>query len=112
MTPAMNTVSANISNDTVPISMFDHGMARQIFSEVRKSGAKVVTEDDNAECVLLSPEAYSQLIDDIEDSRLLAIATERMSHYNPDTLISQEEIDKEFGFTPEMLENLDEVELE
>ena len=51
-------------------------------------------------------------MDELEDARLLDIAMERMSRYDPDTLISQEEIDREFGFTPEMLKDLDEVELE
>ena len=109
---AINTVSANLSNDTIPVSLFDHGMARQIFSEVRKSGAKVVTEDDNAECILLSPEAYAQLIDDIEDSRLLAIAEKRLSHYDPDKLITQEEMNKILGITQEDIDNFEEVEIE
>ena len=107
----MNPVMGEISG-TIPISLFNNGMAGEIFSDVRRNGAKVVMSDDVAECVLLAPEAYEQLMNDIEDARLLAVATERMNHYDPSELITQEDIDREFGFTPETLKDLDEVELE
>ncbi len=102
----------NTKSRRVPISLFNRGMAGAIFRDVRKTGFKVVVKDKTPECVLLSPEKYEELMDELEDARLLDIAMERMSHYDPDTLISQEEIDREFGFTPEMLKNLDEVEIE
>lgn len=106
----MNVVSA-IKN-TVPISSFNRGLAGKIFDEVKHCGAKVVMKNNSAECVLMSPDEYVRLIDEINDARLLSVATERMSRFNPDNLISQAEIDREFGFTPEALAAADEVEIE
>ena len=42
--------------DTIPISMFNRGLAGKIFEEVRKAGAKVVMKNNLPECVLVSPE--------------------------------------------------------
>lgn len=93
--------------NTVPITLFNRGQAGKIFEDVKRDGAKVVIKNNTAECVLLSPEEYIRLMDEINDAQLLALATERMAHFDPDKLISQEEIDKEFGFTEEDLADID-----
>ena len=49
---------ASAIRNTVPISMFNRGLAGKIFDEVKQSGAKVVMKNNAAECVLLSPEEY------------------------------------------------------
>ena len=97
--------------DTIPITHFNRGMAGKIFSEVRKSGAKVVMKNNTAECVLLSPEQYMELIEEINDARLLTVANERMEHFNPETLISEEEMDRILGITEEDLKGYEEVEI-
>jgi len=104
-----NVISA--INNTIPITMFNRGAAGKIFEEVKKTGAKVVMKNNTAECVLISPEDYVQLIDELNDAKLLTLASERLAHFNIDECISEEEVDKKFGFTPEMLDN-DEVEFE
>lgn len=43
---------------TIPISQFHKGMAAQIFSDVRKHGAKVVIKNNEPECILMSPAEY------------------------------------------------------
>lgn len=43
---------------------------------------------------------------------LLAMATERISNFDTSTLISQEAVDHEFGFSAEDIANADEVEFE
>ena len=43
---------------TVPISLFNRGLAGKVFEEVRQQGAKVVMKNNAPECVLLSPEEY------------------------------------------------------
>ena len=58
---------------------------------MKQSGAKVVMKNNVAECVLISPEEYVRLMDEVNDARLLAVASERMAHFNPATLISEEE---------------------
>lgn len=97
--------------NTIPISLFNRGQAGKIFDEVRRCGAKVVMKNNAAECVLLSPEEYVSLMDEVNDARLLAVASERMTHFNPDTLVSQDEVDREFGFTAEDLDDI-EVDIE
>jgi len=93
--------------NTIPISLFNRGQAGKIFDEVRRCGAKVVMKNNAAECVLLSPEEYVNLMDEVNDARLLTIASERMADFNPDTLVSQDEVDLEFGFTKDDLTGID-----
>ena len=106
----MNIIAA-IQN-TIPISQFNRGLAGKIFSEVRQSGAKVVMKNNAPECVLLSPEEYVRIMDELNDARLLAIATQRMEHYDPSATISAEEVQKKLGISDEDLADFEEVELE
>ena len=94
----MASVVSAITN-TVPITQFNRGLAGKIFEDVKRSGAKVVMKNNAAECVLLSPEEYMRLMDEVNDARLLAVATERMAHYDPSTLISEEEMNRRLGVT-------------
>ncbi|MCD7748621.1 MAG: type II toxin-antitoxin system Phd/YefM family antitoxin [Oscillospiraceae bacterium] len=96
--------------NTISISLFNRGQAGKIFDEVRRCGAKVVMKNNAAECVLLSPEEYVSLMDEVNDARLLATATERMAGFNR-TLVSQEDVDRQFGFTEENLADV-EVDIE
>lgn len=98
--------------NTIPISQFNRGLAGKIFEEVKRYGAKVVMKNNVPECVLLSPEEYIRLLDETNDARLLAIAAQRMSRFNPSTVISQEQVDQEFGFTPPDYEDSDSIEFE
>ena len=97
---------------TVSISHFNRGLAGKIFREVKKTGAKVVMKNNVAECVLLSPEEYIQLMDEVNDARLHALAIERLAHYDPEKVITQEEVDRRFGFDLAEIEAMDEVEFE
>ena len=107
----MASVLSAITN-TIPITQFNRGLAGKIFDEVKRCGAKVVMKNNIAECVLLSPEEYVHLMDEVNDARLLAMAFERMSHFDPSTTISGEEMDRRFGVTDSDLEGFDEVEIE
>ena len=69
-------------------------------------------KNNTAECVLLSPEEYLRLMDEVNDARLLAIANERMSNYNPNETIPADDIYKEFGITDEDIDSCGEVEIE
>lgn len=106
------TNMTNAIVNTVPISMFNRGLAGQVFEEVKKSGAKVVMKNNAAECVLLSPEEYVRLMDEINDARLLALAEERWEKFDRSTAISEEEMYRRVGIRKEDLDKLDEVELE
>ena len=107
----MASVVSAITN-TVPITQFNRGLAGKIFEDVKRSGAKVVMKNNAAECVLLSPEEYVRLMDEVNDARLLAVATERMAHYDPSTLISEEEMNRRLGVTAADLADFDGVDIE
>lgn len=107
----MASVVSAITN-TVPITQFNRGLAGKIFEDVKRSGAKVVMKNNAAECVLLSPEEYVRLMDEVNDARLLAVATERMTHYDPTALISEDEMNRRLGVTAADLADFDEVDIE
>ena len=99
-------------NRTVPISQFNRGLAGQIFSDVKKTGAKVVIKNNEPEAVILPPNHYVELMDMLNDYELLSIAVERMEHFDPSTLISEEEMDRELSITQEEFDSVGEVEFE
>lgn len=98
--------------DTVPINQFNRGLAGKIFEEVKKSGAKVVMKNNTAECVLLSPDEYAKLIDEICDARLLLLASDRMSRADLSKTVSQDEVYRELGLSAADLLGDEDVELE
>ena len=107
----MASVLSAITN-TVPISQFNRGLAGKIFDEVKQCGAKVVMKNNTAECVLLSPDEYVRLINEVNDARLLAIASERMSNFDSSDAISEREMNRRLGITEKDLVGFDEVEIE
>ena len=107
----MLNVSSAI-RDTVSIYLFNRGLAGQIFDEVKQSGAKVVMKNNAAECVLLSPDEYIRLMDEVNDARLLAKATERMARYDADSLITEDEMNARLGVGAKDLDGYEKVELE
>lgn len=107
----MKSVLSAITN-TIPITLFNRGLAGKIFEEVKQCGAKVVMKNNTAECVLLSPEEYVNLMDEVNDARLLAIASQRFSNYDPNRVISEEEMDRRLGITESDLKGHEEVEFE
>lgn len=106
---------ANIASairDTISISLFNRGLAGKIFEEVKQTGAKVVMKNNAAECVLLSPDEYIRLMDEVNDARLLTLANHRMADFDPAAVISGEDVYSSLGITKETLDNCSEVELE
>ena len=55
---------------------------------------------------------YMAMMDEVNDARLLTIATERMVHYDPATVISEAEMNRRMGITAEDLADFDEVDIE
>lgn len=98
-------------NHTVPISDFNRGKAGKIFSDVKTSGLTVVMKNNAPECVLLSPDDYSKLIERLENAELLAIASERLKDINLETTetFSLDEVCEEANVK---YSNNDEVEFE
>lgn len=107
----MESVVSAITN-TIPISQFNRGLAGKIFEDVKQNGAKVVMKNNAAECVLLSPDEYVRLIDELNDARLLALANERLAKTDPASFISEEEMEERLGVRAEDLAGFDEVDIE
>ncbi len=97
---------------TVPISLFNRGLAGKVFEEVRQQGAKVVMKNNAPECVLLSPEEYLRLIDEVNDAKLAALAAQRMQNFDADKAIPAEEVYQKYGISDADLSDFDEVEFE
>ena len=97
---------------TVPISLFNRGLAGKVFEEVRQQGAKVVMKNNAPECVLLSPEEYLRLIDEVNDAKLAALAAQRMQHFDADKATPSEEVYQKYGISDADLADFDEVEFE
>ncbi len=64
------------------------------------------------ECVLLSPEEYVSLMDEVNDARLLMLANERLANTDMSQILSEEEVYRNLGITEEDLEGFEEVEIE
>ena len=99
-------------NHTIPISQFHKGMAAQIFSDVRKSGAKVVIKNNEPECVLMSPAEYMDFMDELADARLELLALQRIAAGALERTSSQKEVMDSLGITEEDLADAEEVEIE
>lgn len=106
----MNSIRGAIEN-TVSISLFNKGLAGKIFEEVKSSGAKVVMKNNSAECVLLSPNEYLHLLDELNKAQSLAEANKRLNNINPSELLSFEEV-KDSVLKVEKSEYSSEVEFE
>lgn len=98
--------------ETIPISQFNRGLAGKIFTDVKNHGPKVIMKNNAAEAVIISPEEYVEIQEDLNDYRLLTMAVNRMSEYDPDSLVGQDEMDRRLGITKEDLDAVGEVELE
>lgn len=66
--------------NTIPISLFNKGMAGKIFKSVKENGSKVVMKNNVPECVLMSPESYLAMTEKLENAELLALALHRIEN--------------------------------
>ena len=100
-----------IIKSIIPISRFNKGEANKIFEEVSISGTKIVVKNNVPTCVLLSVEKYEELMEIVEDYRLLTEANKRMSEFKKEDCISHQDVMANFGITQEDLDNI-QVEIE
>lgn len=98
--------------NTIPISQFNRGFAGKIFDEVKKTGAKVVMKNNTAECVLLAPDEYARLMDEVNEARLLALANQRMAKFDPESAVPAEEVYHNLGISAAEIDSYAEVEFE
>ena len=79
----------------VSVSRFNKGEAAKIFDEVAQDGIKIAMKNNKPACVLLSPEKYEALIEEMEELNLIIETEKRLnegSHY-----ISEQEFLKQIG---------------
>ena len=101
----------DVANSLVPISRFNKGEAGKIFEEVKETGIKIVLKNNSPTCVLLTPEVYEELLETLENYRLVIEAGKRMGKAKPDDFVAADEAMRELGLNGADLENAD-VELE
>ena len=106
-----NIIISNIVNSLVPISRFNKGEANKIFEELKETGFKVVLKNNSPACVLLTPEAYDDMIETIEDYRLYIEAEKRLKDSKNEEYISSEELMEQLGINENDIE-LTDVEIE
>ena len=69
-------------------------------------------KNNTAECVLISPEEYIRLLDELADAQLLAEANQRAAGMDKSKLLSQSDVEQALGITPDDYAQAPEVELE
>ena len=98
-------------NSIVSIARFNSGEAGCIFDEVKVSGTKMVMDNGQPVCILMSPGKYEELMEMLSDYILKEKAERRMEHYDSEKVLTQVEVMEHFGITKKDLENID-VEIE
>ena len=101
----------HINDHIVPITRFNKGEANKIFDEVSRDGFRYVVKNNQVKCILMSPEAYDRLIDELEDNYDAKLAEERIEKSNGQTLTMSEMADK-YNITEEDMESVQDVVIE
>lgn len=109
---ALEGTAISAIRDTVPISLFNKGQAAKIFEAARRDGVKVVLKNNAAEAVVMSPQQYVDLIEELEDLRLEQVALRRMEDFDESDTLTQAEVMEEYGITEADLQAADDVEFE
>lgn len=92
--------------NTIPISLFNKGMAGKIFKSVKENGSKVVMKNNVPECVLMSPESYLAMTEKLENAELLALALHRIENGAFSQTKDWDEVRKNLGSHPKILRML------
>ena len=101
----------HINDHIVPITRFNKGEANKIFDEVSRDGFRDVVKNNQVKCILMSPDAYDKLIDEIEDYYDAKWAEERLARSSGDTM-SIKEVANKYNIKEEDLEGIPDVTIE
>ena len=101
----------HINDHIVPITRFNKGEANKIFDEVSRDGFRYVVKNNQVKCILISPDAYDRLIDEIEDYYDAKWAEERLSQKSGET-ISMKEMAGKYSINEEDLKRIPDVKIE
>ena len=108
----LNPISlSNALDSLIPITRFNRGEANKVFDEVRASGCKIVVKNNAPACVLISPDRYRMLIDELEEMKLYALVADRIAD-DTGEYTSFEEVLAKDGLTLADIDAMEDVELE
>lgn len=99
----------NLLDSLVPITRFNKGEASKIFDEVSQTGTKIVLKNNAPACVLLKPEYYQELMEELSDYSLAIAALKRLNHGGQ--AVDLEQVLKHLDITEEALGGYEDVEL-
>jgi len=102
--------TAEFTRPVVPVSRFNDGEAVKIFDEVSQIGIIYAVNNNQPACVLLSPERYESLLEEIEDLELMLEAEKRLD--DGGTTYSQDEVMQRLGLTQADIDAAEDVEIE
>ncbi|MCL2204451.1 MAG: type II toxin-antitoxin system Phd/YefM family antitoxin [Defluviitaleaceae bacterium] len=105
-----NMQTAELMRSMVPVSRFNKGEAAKIFDEVSKTGIKIAVKNNKPACVLLSPDRYEALMEEIEDLILTVEAERRIAEGGPTS--SQAEVMQRLGITQADIDAAEDVEID
>jgi len=101
-------------NKFISVSELGRGQASKVIQAVSdEQGQYIVVKNNKPKAIILSVNEYSELLEAKENMELLLTATERMSGYDHNQLISFSDVLEELGISEEELDKLeDDVEIE
>jgi antitoxin StbD len=89
----------------IPISRFNKGEADRIFEEVKQAGYKIVMKNNSPACVLVAPEKYEEMMEQLENYALFIEAEARMKNVKDSEFLSEATILEQLGIKEEELED-------
>lgn len=90
-------------NSLIPITRFNRGEAGKIIEEVNKSGMKVVIKNNVPAAIMLSPERYEEILNELEDTKDYLLALKREISNKDNDLTDFNEFLKSEGTSVEKL---------
>ncbi len=107
----MNQMAAVMKN-LVSVSAFNQGKAGEIFSAVKRTGQpKLVLRRNAPECVLVPPEEYAAMVEELEDLRDYKLAVERLANGTAKKSADWAALLRAAGVTQKDLDAMEDVEL-
>jgi len=91
----------------IPITKLSKGGAAKVLDEVKKTGPKVIIKNNKPEGIIMSVDAYEELLDRLDDYELHLQAARRMNQTGQNADKKTEEM-KRFGISPEDLKGITE----
>ena len=107
----MNLPSSSMLDAMIPITRFNKGEASKIFDEVKQTGCKIVLKNNAPACILVAPDRYREMVDELQDARLYALVVDRLENDTGETF-SFEDILANDDLTLADIDAMEDVEIE